>query len=424
MNVQASSTASLAANGAPNAGARSDAPPAGEPGSFAQVLVRRIEESGHASRADAAPTARPTRTRRPQEDSESEGADAGMLPLIAAALDSRTLAGGSGASGGATAAAMPATNPADALADARSGPAHGEAQLPPPVSAEAEASAAVPLLRQRGDAALIQPGPVAAEPAGRTRLDEMRPGATPAGRRGAAGDTAAPAEAPAVMARPLAGAALAGASPVRPAGAAGSQTETDPAARAFTLAAATAGSDAPAVALSGASPAAAAASPLRAPDQAPELPFAGKGFVAPAVGSRAWGPALGHEVARLHHAGHGQAQLELNPPGLGPLSVTLSVADQQAQALFVSPHPAVRAAVEAALPLLRNALAESGIALGQASVGAEHQPDPGASSQAQQDQGAQRRSASAARAGAALPAAAALPPAARNVGGHAIDTFA
>jgi len=42
--------------------------------------------------------------------------------------------------------------------------------------------------------------------------------------------------------------------------------------------------------------------------------------------------------------------------------------------MFVSAHSSVRAAVEAALPQLRAQLAESGISLGNTSVGAESQP--------------------------------------------------
>ena len=48
--------------------------------------------------------------------------------------------------------------------------------------------------------------------------------------------------------------------------------------------------------------------------------------------------------------------------------------DQQMQAMFVSAHSSVRAAVEAALPQLRTMLAESGISLGNTSVSAESQP--------------------------------------------------
>lgn len=94
----------------------------------------------------------------------------------------------------------------------------------------------------------------------------------------------------------------------------------------------------------------------------------------PQVGSSEWSKALGQQVIHLGTAEHQVAELQLNPPGLGPLKVTLSMNDQQMQAVFVSAHSSVRAAVEAALPQLRTLLAESGISLGDTSVGAESQP--------------------------------------------------
>lgn len=96
--------------------------------------------------------------------------------------------------------------------------------------------------------------------------------------------------------------------------------------------------------------------------------------VAPPVGSDEWGPAIGQQMLRMSAGGHQVAELNLNPAGLGPLKVTLSLGDNQAQAMFVSAHESVRKAVEAALPQLRSTLAEQGISLGQTSVGAESRP--------------------------------------------------
>lgn len=99
----------------------------------------------------------------------------------------------------------------------------------------------------------------------------------------------------------------------------------------------------------------------------------------PEVGSNDWGKALGQQMTQMGSAGSAGiagnqvAELQLNPPGLGPLKVTLSISDHQMQAMFVSAHSSVRAAVEAALPQLRAALADSGISLGNTSVGAESQ---------------------------------------------------
>ena len=72
--------------------------------------------------------------------------------------------------------------------------------------------------------------------------------------------------------------------------------------------------------------------------------------------------------------------LRLHPQELGPLSVSLTVQDQQAQLQILSAHAPVRAAVEAAIPQLRQALADSGIALGEAMVGDQGQFQQGQSS--------------------------------------------
>ncbi len=95
------------------------------------------------------------------------------------------------------------------------------------------------------------------------------------------------------------------------------------------------------------------------------------------VGASQWGNELGREVTRFSVAAqHGThtAELRLDPPDLGPLRVTLSLHDGVASASFVSAHASVRQAVEAALPQLQQALAEAGIALGQADVGNQEQP--------------------------------------------------
>lgn len=98
--------------------------------------------------------------------------------------------------------------------------------------------------------------------------------------------------------------------------------------------------------------------------------------VHPVVGGSEWGPALGQQMIRMSTSGHHVAELSLNPAGLGPLKVTLTIGDNQAQALFVSAHEGVRNAIEAALPQLRKTLADHGINLGQTSVGAESQQPP------------------------------------------------
>jgi flagellar hook-length control protein FliK len=96
--------------------------------------------------------------------------------------------------------------------------------------------------------------------------------------------------------------------------------------------------------------------------------------VEPRVGVPGWDGALGQKVVWLVNQRHQMAEMQLNPPNLGPLEVKITIANDQASALFVSQHVAVRDAIEAALPRLREMLAENGITLGNAQVSAESFP--------------------------------------------------
>jgi len=93
--------------------------------------------------------------------------------------------------------------------------------------------------------------------------------------------------------------------------------------------------------------------------------------VAARVGSAEWGGAVGEKVLWMANQNKQVAELHLNPPSLGPLEVRLTVNNDQATALFVSHHSAVREAIETAMPRLREMLADNGIMLGNASVSAE-----------------------------------------------------
>jgi flagellar hook-length control protein FliK len=109
----------------------------------------------------------------------------------------------------------------------------------------------------------------------------------------------------------------------------------------------------------------AATAAFRNSDPLPSMP------VAPRVGSAEWGGAVGEKIVWMANQKHQVAELHLNPPNLGPLEVRLTISNDQASALFVSPHSAVREAIETALPRLREMLADSGIMLGNATVGSE-----------------------------------------------------
>ncbi|BEM78198.1 flagellar hook-length control protein [Serratia marcescens] len=123
-----------------------------------------------------------------------------------------------------------------------------------------------------------------------------------------------------------------------------------------------------AVALAAASPTqtAAPASALVTAPPAPQLNAQ--------LGSPEWQQALNQQVLMFHRNGQQSAELRLHPQELGALQITLKLDDQQAHLHIASAHGQVRAAVEAAMPQLRHALAESGINLGQSSVGGESTP--------------------------------------------------
>lgn len=91
------------------------------------------------------------------------------------------------------------------------------------------------------------------------------------------------------------------------------------------------------------------------------------------VASAPWQQQLGQLMVGLAQRGDQHMELHLNPRELGPLSVSLKLDDQGAQAHFFSSHSTVRGAVEQAIPQLREALAEQGIALGEAMVGEHRQ---------------------------------------------------
>lgn len=92
------------------------------------------------------------------------------------------------------------------------------------------------------------------------------------------------------------------------------------------------------------------------------------------LNSPAWPQQLGQQVILLSQRGGEQrVELRLNPPELGPLTVSLKMTEQGTQIQFLSANALVRGAVEQAIPQLRDALAEQGLSLGETSVGEQRQ---------------------------------------------------
>lgn len=86
------------------------------------------------------------------------------------------------------------------------------------------------------------------------------------------------------------------------------------------------------------------------------------------LGSQEWQQAVSQHVTLFTRQGQQSAELRLHPEDLGQIQISLKLDDNQAQLQMVSAHSHVRAALEATLPALRIALAESGIQLGQSNI--------------------------------------------------------
>ncbi|OAE08961.1 flagellar hook-length control protein FliK [Pantoea sp. OXWO6B1] len=89
------------------------------------------------------------------------------------------------------------------------------------------------------------------------------------------------------------------------------------------------------------------------------------------LGSNEWQQALSQQIVMFSRNGQQNAELRLHPEDLGAIQISLKLNNDQAQLSMVSSHSHVRAALEAALPQLRSALAESGINLGESQVSSE-----------------------------------------------------
>lgn len=165
------------------------------------------------------------------------------------------------------------------------------------------------------------------------------------------------------------------------------------------------------------------AAPLSGPQtHAQPLPTAAPVLSAP-LGSQEWQQSLSQHVTLFTRQGQQSAELRLHPQDLGQVHISIKLDDNLAQLQMVSPHSHVRAALEAALPMLRTQLADSGIQLGQSNISSESFAGQQQSSGQQQQAGrAQGQDIFAAEDDAILATPASLQAAARGDG--AVDIFA
>ncbi|RUO35593.1 hypothetical protein CWE13_11740 [Aliidiomarina shirensis] len=86
------------------------------------------------------------------------------------------------------------------------------------------------------------------------------------------------------------------------------------------------------------------------------------------LASNAWQQQLSQQVVNMNFRQDNQVALRLHPAELGPLMINLRMDDQAASLQFSATNANVRAAVETAIPQLREILAENGIELSESSV--------------------------------------------------------
>lgn len=86
------------------------------------------------------------------------------------------------------------------------------------------------------------------------------------------------------------------------------------------------------------------------------------------VNTPAWKNALGERAIMISAQNMRVAEIKLDPPELGSLSIRVNVNQDQVSLSFTSPHAHVRDAVEQSLPRLREMFAEQGLALQDSEV--------------------------------------------------------
>jgi flagellar hook-length control protein FliK len=94
------------------------------------------------------------------------------------------------------------------------------------------------------------------------------------------------------------------------------------------------------------------------------------------VGSQAWADELGSRLTMMTEKGQYTASLRLSPDHLGPLEIRIAMRDDQASVWFGAAHADTRAAIEHALPRLRELFEAQGMSLADAGVFREPPKQP------------------------------------------------
>jgi flagellar hook-length control protein FliK len=86
------------------------------------------------------------------------------------------------------------------------------------------------------------------------------------------------------------------------------------------------------------------------------------------VGNAAWADEIGSRLVVMTESGNHTASLKLSPEHLGPLEISIVVRDDKTSVWFGAAHADTRAAIETALPRLREMFQAQGLSLADAGV--------------------------------------------------------
>jgi flagellar hook-length control protein FliK len=139
------------------------------------------------------------------------------------------------------------------------------------------------------------------------------------------------------------------------------------------------------------------------------------------VGNQGWDAEVGNHMVWMAGSQASRAELVLTPPQLGRIEISLTMSGDQATANFISASPAVREAIENAIPRLREILADAGVTLGQTQVGSEA---PGQSADNGQNGDNSSRGSGIAPGSAGLAASASAAASWTGAGRGLVDVFA
>ena len=81
-----------------------------------------------------------------------------------------------------------------------------------------------------------------------------------------------------------------------------------------------------------------------------------------------WSKDLGERIVWMNSRAIPSAEIRLNPPHMGPISVRVDVVDDQATVVFTAQHAAVRETLEASIPKLREMMGSQHLNLVEANV--------------------------------------------------------